>query len=260
MCNAWNHPPGCTCGWGGLGHKGRGSTGMKRHLSSSWPPGIPPISASIHSITIPNAKCPVCGESVFYYCNEHGSSVFFDELGPPWPKHPCTDNENQSSPRVLSIQETMGDNRLHKWKTDGWVPYQVETIAEIDKSTFKLSLRSLEAEKELMLYLSSRGLVDARSTRELFPPQSMAFVLHIGRHHYSVSSLTPKLKAFSIDVYDLLIELHRASRSSKKKNRRKPKESKKQARNRGTNVNSERRKSTAMSLAFAKANEETHDK
>lgn len=38
----------------------------------------------------PNAICPVCGESVFYFQNEHGSRVYFDELGPPWPKHPCT--------------------------------------------------------------------------------------------------------------------------------------------------------------------------
>ncbi|RUL95185.1 hypothetical protein [Verrucosispora sp. FIM060022] len=40
----------------------------------------------------PNAHCPVCGASVYFYANEHGSRVFFDELGPPWPKHPCTDN------------------------------------------------------------------------------------------------------------------------------------------------------------------------
>jgi hypothetical protein len=40
----------------------------------------------------PNARCPVCGEPVFFYQNEFGSRVFFDELGPPWPKHPCTDN------------------------------------------------------------------------------------------------------------------------------------------------------------------------
>lgn len=39
----------------------------------------------------PNAKCPVCGAGVFFYANEHGSRVFFDDLGPPWPKHPCTD-------------------------------------------------------------------------------------------------------------------------------------------------------------------------
>ena len=38
-----------------------------------------------------NAQCPVCGALVYFYANEHGSRVFFDELGPPWPKHPCTD-------------------------------------------------------------------------------------------------------------------------------------------------------------------------
>lgn len=38
----------------------------------------------------PNARCPVCGDPVFYYQNEHGSRVFFDEVGPPWPKHQCT--------------------------------------------------------------------------------------------------------------------------------------------------------------------------
>lgn len=40
----------------------------------------------------PNANCPVCDKPVFFYQNIHGSRVFFDELGPPWPKHPCTNN------------------------------------------------------------------------------------------------------------------------------------------------------------------------
>jgi hypothetical protein len=39
----------------------------------------------------PNARCPSCGAPVFYYQNESGSRVFFDELGPPWLKHPCMD-------------------------------------------------------------------------------------------------------------------------------------------------------------------------
>lgn len=52
------------------------------------------------SFTIPNATCPVCGASVFFYQNESGSRVFFDDLGPPWPKHPCTDNEPDCSARL----------------------------------------------------------------------------------------------------------------------------------------------------------------
>ncbi|WP_304050747.1 hypothetical protein [Desulfovibrio piger] len=36
------------------------------------------------------ASCPVCGKDVFYYENIHGSKVYFDCLGFPWLKHPCT--------------------------------------------------------------------------------------------------------------------------------------------------------------------------
>lgn len=39
----------------------------------------------------PNAVCPVCGAKVYFYANDAGSRVYFDEIGPPWPKHPCTD-------------------------------------------------------------------------------------------------------------------------------------------------------------------------
>ena len=46
----------------------------------------------------PNAKCPVCGDPVFYYQNELGSRVFFDEPWPPWPKHRCTDTRMSSVP------------------------------------------------------------------------------------------------------------------------------------------------------------------
>jgi len=39
----------------------------------------------------PNARCPVCGEAVFFYQSRHGGRVFFDDVGWPWPKHECTD-------------------------------------------------------------------------------------------------------------------------------------------------------------------------
>lgn len=40
----------------------------------------------------PNAICPLCGAAVYFYSNEAGSRVYFDEIGPPWPKHPCMDS------------------------------------------------------------------------------------------------------------------------------------------------------------------------
>lgn len=40
---------------------------------------------------------------MFYYANASGSRVYFDDLGPPWPKHPCTDNPRRPIP-LLPIQ------------------------------------------------------------------------------------------------------------------------------------------------------------
>lgn len=47
------------------------------------------------ALTIPNANCPVCSARVFFFHNSFGSRVFFDSLGPPWPKHPCMDGPDR---------------------------------------------------------------------------------------------------------------------------------------------------------------------
>lgn len=90
MCNALNHPSDCNCGFGGEWYGDRNSLSIE-HLTQ-----IKDVNCKFFekgfSVTIPNAKCPVCGAEVFFYQNEFGSRVFFDELGVPWSKHPCTDN------------------------------------------------------------------------------------------------------------------------------------------------------------------------
>lgn len=90
-CNAHNHPPNCQCGWGG--DTGGGYSYARGASSSSadgfdWTRSRP---ATLESFINPNARCPVCGADVFYYRSPYDGRVFFDALGPPWPKHPCTD-------------------------------------------------------------------------------------------------------------------------------------------------------------------------
>lgn len=48
----------------------------------------------------PNARCPVCKKPVFFYRSPHGGRVFFDDVGWPWPKHPCTDNWHGSEKAI----------------------------------------------------------------------------------------------------------------------------------------------------------------
>ena len=92
----YNHHFDCTCGWC-----------LKGSSGGSWRDAAERFSTrataqrflerenadrSVASCYVaPNARCPVCQAAVFFYQNSFGSRVFFDELGPPWPKHPCTD-------------------------------------------------------------------------------------------------------------------------------------------------------------------------
>lgn len=37
---------------------------------------------------MPTARC--AAQPSYFWSNAAGSRVYFDEMGPPWPKHPCT--------------------------------------------------------------------------------------------------------------------------------------------------------------------------
>src|SRR6266513_4087561 len=83
------HPSGA-CGGRGSGYGGGGGYSTFRSTSDGEVFEFPFITYP--SYVNPNARCPVCGASVYFYQSPYGGRVFFDELGPPWPKHPCTDN------------------------------------------------------------------------------------------------------------------------------------------------------------------------
>ncbi len=129
----------------------------------------------------PNAMCPVCGELVFYYQNKHGSRVYFDELGPPWPKHECMDNTDSiSSPRtakkiVLRYPTLRSANdcleiascRSHiyhdpefefakRYRSKPWTCCKVEKRIESAGTTF-LILTSVEKNRRFM-YLEAKKI------------------------------------------------------------------------------------------------------
>jgi hypothetical protein len=103
----FNHYPNCTCGWcvnNGRSRIDRGQllNDLRRQDAVSF---LKRNSAnSIAGCYInPNARCPVCGTAVFFYANQLGSKVYFDDLGPPWPKHPCTDNQRRGIEGIGSL-------------------------------------------------------------------------------------------------------------------------------------------------------------
>jgi hypothetical protein len=127
----------------------------------------------------PNADCPVCGEQVFFYQNASGSRVFFDELGPPWPKHPCTDNskfsqassrrgrneiqpERRSDTDISFVERWLNPSGYRpegafgaRYGLSPWIPLRVEARF---KRRSLVVLQRLGSGKPSRLYLRAQGL------------------------------------------------------------------------------------------------------
>ncbi|MDD5139536.1 MAG: hypothetical protein PHY43_04650 [Verrucomicrobiales bacterium] len=113
MSGGNNHYSSCTCPW--CFHiRSRENTDAK---------SIDFKSDTLSAIVNPNARCPVCDAPVYYYRSPFNGRVFFDSLGWPWPKHPCTDNGRtvrRNHPAISGNQTEL--DLAHKWKEGGWIP------------------------------------------------------------------------------------------------------------------------------------------
>jgi hypothetical protein len=125
MCNAANHSPSCDCGFGGDTGGGGWHWGtvsnFTRHYTAPSFGWARDHGGTVESYVNPNAHCPVCGCPVFFYRSPHNGRVFFDSLGWPWPKHPCTDNRGEPQRTTRSSLE-VDPPQSPAWQEDGWSP------------------------------------------------------------------------------------------------------------------------------------------
>ena len=145
----------------------------------------------------PNARCPVCGASVYFYQSPYGGRVFFDELGPPWPKHPCTDNpvvrhhfssadgrarilltqpsqSEKSDPETVQLEAAsppesripdVQPSRLVAWVEAGWMPFVVTKILPRSMGIEAEGKLFVSAGSEAVLFRIVQSSVDARFYR-----------------------------------------------------------------------------------------------
>ena len=101
-CNGHNHLPDCDCGWGGD--------------TETYRIALPDLNVlfglsgavSIEALLNPNARCPICEDQVYFYRSPDGGSVYFDELGSPWPKHPCMESGPEFRGNLFSFFQANG--------------------------------------------------------------------------------------------------------------------------------------------------------
>lgn len=194
-CNAHNHRPGCNCGWGGVFY----GLGLGSNVSY-W--------LRAESYTVPNARCPRCAALVYFYRSPYGGSVFFDDLGPPWPKHPCT----ASGERHIQSGKPVARTATTTQSADGWHPMQCQSIGE------------LRGQSEIAVLLVG----DGDGIRQLFATKPSAKIssdspmlwrrLGKERGRYEISTLDLShvgFKEVRFDIYSELEHLQKAVRANK---------------------------------------------
>jgi hypothetical protein len=97
------------------------------------------------------SSCPICGESVFYHTNGFGDSVYFDELGPPWPKHPCLDRGDSRS-----ASRSGGNERVTTQ------PFARPTSMTLPPGAVRLDPTEWTSGKEILGLVLNAGEVDVR--------------------------------------------------------------------------------------------------
>jgi len=159
MCNAFNHPPNCTCGWGGVWYGSNSDAGSWLFNKEPRPRKLGRQRGTHENpsggLTVPNSKCPVCGDDVFYYESPYGGRVFFDDLGPPWPKHPCTSGESAST-----VFE-----KLRPWQKQDWKPLSSVSIEKSKNHEGVYVISGSNNYSQFMFFFSAKEIVMAEIVR-----------------------------------------------------------------------------------------------
>lgn len=133
MCNAKNHRWNCDCGFGGDSHLTKGTPNAEVDQDLFSVPRIP------RHYTKPNARCPVCSASVFFYTLENNGRVFFDEIGPPWPKHACTAGAAEPDPTSAGDGSSLRRQAQGRSADGGWRRLTQVAVEVAEQNTLRLS-------------------------------------------------------------------------------------------------------------------------
>ena len=146
MCNAWNHPIECRCGWGGEGatYQAHGRLAEVRSFREVAAGLYKPL---FQAYTNPNAKCPYCKALVYFFQSESGGRVFFDSLGPPWPKHSCIESPDRIPTTTLPAP-----------RSNAWQPLLIESFASVTNCPDCYAVSAHTLKGHLAFFVRSRRL------------------------------------------------------------------------------------------------------
>jgi hypothetical protein len=233
-------------GGGCRGHYNTGKNSIRNTFQSKY---------TYNSFVNPNAWCPVCGDEVFFYQSPYGGRIYFDELGPPWPKHLCTDNSS-SKPSGRSSWALHGYQSIvkrYQWQVEGWMPLICTKIVSGKGFTELQGL--IDGLRRVTLYTDNAEVdfEDSPVLIRLVKGQPKLFeVSSLTRGSNQSITQSAVFQGFS-DIFDLArtkhLSTHKPQRESIRHKAKKTKPANHQQ-------NEKKPLETAMALAFRKAEEQ----
>lgn len=154
-----------------------------------------------NAFTIPNVTCQRCGAKVFYYEHPNGARVLFDQLGPPWPKHPCYEVTQKGKVRKPAVTKPCTD--WASWRQGLWSPVivQANVLSEDGKNVKVMAIgESHRVFFELpLLLLRNRGLTLASVADLLIQIQEISasafnVQLHDGKSFWCVEGYSSEVE------------------------------------------------------------------
>ncbi|CDX13789.1 conserved hypothetical protein [Mesorhizobium sp. ORS 3359] len=176
-CNGRNHLPSCTCDFRG-GQRRRFGTASWR----GW------TARSIRSYSEPWSTCPVCRASVYFIPGPHGGGTFFDCLGPPWKRHPCTDGRLRYSPFGRTGKPKL-TTRKTKLQERGFLPLVVRRFEELPNGFI---LHGVVWDTPTVLHLGTTKNLDLDVARPVF--------VQLDGSGWAVVNYFPTKKFFPADI------------------------------------------------------------
>lgn len=151
-CNAWNHPPECRCDFRG----GHPNSHVVRRGQSERPTQIAaPDPLQRSQFGYKRTRCPKCSKFVYFVRPYNGGTVWFDDLGVPWPKHGCfvADKNATTNAQVFAqrLFASSADAQL------GLAPQLTAGAVITDQDMSGLNLRNLDFREIVFIRVSFAG-------------------------------------------------------------------------------------------------------
>ncbi len=167
------------------------------------------------TFVVPNSDCPVCGVPTFFYQNAFGSRVYFDDLGPPWPKHPCTDNRQHSfvssgETSVMSATPKLRDpsdiKLIQQWLTDAAYKPDWDFFAKHKLSPWTAFRVEIRIGRRGGTLLVLQRLLDDKPNRCYLRAKSISASLSVGSLAFYHRGWISFFKPESAKIHELEVE------------------------------------------------------